>query len=1307
MRVGAETFVGRRDELARFAAVLAEWAPARSGLRVLRRQWRPGSAGVADERRSPVVLVHGLGGTGKSRLLRQFQKMAAGELQEWPVAVGRIRTAWLDWEDEQRDDPGKYAELEGPSLVTVLDAVQRAVTDAFGDKGPAVTRVDQKFGDYRAGAARMPEYAARFAGLLAPGGQPASGFTTEDAATLLRSALSAGLVLSGHPAGVLGMTPDQLANAGQAGGRLSATAVRAVTGRRQGDITASEYDLVTDPARELTRRVATAVAAAADKVPLVVFLDTGEVIGDRAWGWLRRVMAGTGPRVAWVVGARFETEAEAGPDSPVAQFVRDIGDQYLRLMSPTRFDDEMISAYLASRPGVPSCSPTHIDLIARFTRGLPLAVSFTATLLEEGQPVEEACREIDDGQPSSVVSRLARRYLVHAEQRAYPPDDPRRGDLAKILGLALAYTDLRSDPDLLAAMWDTDQPLAEFEDLSRRHDFVLPVSRRLHEDVLITLRADLLDPYRRASVRGMSKQALGLLTARLGRARRRCPELDGQLEDSEYTRTLLAVLWHTLWLDNQAGLDLLTSMLPILLVGNERTAHAAVALVDSFAGTFTPAQLGHLSLLSRQQQMFVGGGRRRRPTGRQVRVAEISMQGLDLVPPAATGADLIGSAEDRQAALHILRAYHQRQDLQDRAAAIASLQAAAACAASATMRQAIGSEAYSTAKWWVWAAARQGCAPTAADLAVAQVAASMLPASADAWHTCAVALDLAGRRAEALAAYDQAVAAEPGNATFHLNRGSLLHALHRYEDALAAYDQALAIRSGYAQVHDSRGHVLDDLGRHQEAVTAYNQAAAERPGSADACAARGHALHDLRRYEESLAEYDQAVAAEPGTANFHRGRGKVLRALHRYEDALAAYDQALEINSGYAQVHDSRGHVLDDLGRHQEAVAAYNTALARCDQALADRPGSADALADRGHALDDLRRYEESLAAYDQAVAAEPGNADFHRSRGSLLCAMHRYQDALAAYDQALAAEPGTADGHCHRGYALHDLGRFEDAVAAYDQALAADPGNAGVLSNRGDALRHLGRLAEALAAHDQALAIAPTDPFLIHMRGITLAAAGRAREALAACDEALSILPGYAKAHRTRGSMLTLLGRLEEALISHDQALALDPQSAEAHADRGFTLAVMERPHDALAAADQALAISPLLAAGHRARGFALFALGRDDEALAAHDQGLALNPRSTLGHTGRGLVLDEMRRPGEALCAHDQAVALEPNNAWAHTARAWTLLDMCRYPEALAAVDQALALAPDFAAAINLRERTLRQLENPPEDYLEHPPE
>ena len=225
-------------------------------------------------------------------------------------------------------------------------------------------------------------------------------------------------------------------------------------------------------------------------------------------------------------------------------------------------------------------------MIARFTSGLPLAVSLTATLLAEGQPVEEVCREADDGHPSSVVSQLARRYLVHAEHQAYAPDDPRAATSAKILGLALAFGDLRDDPDLLAALWDIEDPLATFQDLARRHDFVLPVSRRLHDDVRDTLRTDLLDPYRRTGPARSTSAHSPWCSPDWTRMRHRWPTLDEQLAHIGFTTALLAALWHTLWMDNQAGLDLFIQILPVLAAADPPAAEAAADISGHVRGHF-------------------------------------------------------------------------------------------------------------------------------------------------------------------------------------------------------------------------------------------------------------------------------------------------------------------------------------------------------------------------------------------------------------------------------------------------------------------------------------------------------------------------------------------------------------------------------------------------------------------------------------------------------------------------------------------------------------------------------------------------
>jgi tetratricopeptide (TPR) repeat protein len=1052
---------------------------------------------------------------------------------------------WLDWEDEQRDDPGSYAGAAGPSLVTVLDAFQRAVVAALGRDGRAVERARQAFGEYRQGAARMPEYAARFADVVAQSRQPGSQFTSQDAAALAKTAASAGLVVIGHPGGVLGLSPDQLGAAAQAGGHLSEAAIRAVTRKKPGEISPEEYDLVTDPARELTRRAAAAVHTIAGLGPLLVLLDTGEVIGDRAWSWLRRVMTHTGSRVAWVVGARFETEAEAGADSPVAQFVRDIGDEHLVLMSPTRFDDAMIRAYLESRPSARSYSNEEIGAIARFTGGLPLAVSLTATLLDEGQPVEIVCREVEHGHPSSVVSQMARRYLVHAESRAYPADDPRRDDLAKILGLALAFEDLRNDPELLATLWDIQDPLDAFQDLARRHDFVLPTSRRLHQDVRSTLLTDLVDPYRRARTREINQRALTLMLTRLARMRQRWPTVDEQLDHTRFTTALLAALWHTLWADNQAGLDLFVDVLPILATADLPTADAAAAIMDQLAGTFDQDQRRDLDLLTYVHDVWPRAFPRNWPSDPggaatdMVRRAEITLPGLALHPPNPAAEDrLIGGPGDRQVSVMILRAGLLARDNDE--AAVATLRTAATQTSSTRLRQVIGAQAGHIANRLIFA--RSGFAgpgayavPSATGLAAAEIAAEMLTDNAMAWNTYGAALKEAGRLEEALAVFDQALVLDPANAIAHSNRGAALVSLGRSEEALAACDQALALDPANARAHGNRGAALVSLGRSEEALAACDQALALNPDDARAHAARGATLVNLGRSEEALAACDQGLTLYPDDAPLHAARGAVLVSLGRFEEALAACDQGLTFDPANAPLHAARGMVLGSLGRFEEALAA-------CDQGLTLDPANAVLHATRGAMLGGLGRFEEALAACDQGLTLGPANARAHATRGEALVSLGRFEEALAACDLGLTLGPYDAVLHATRGEALVGLGRLEEALAAYDQALALDPDNAVLHATRGEALVGLGRLEEALAAYDQTLALDPDNAGVHDNRGYTLLGLGRFEEALVACEQALALDPDDATAHENEGIVLAAIGDLDQALAQFDAADRLAP---------------------------------------------------------------------------------------------------------------------------------------------------------------------
>ena len=1297
-------FVGRTDELARFGTLLAELvADGSAGIgRLARRR----SGLQAGDGKSRVVLVHGLGGSGKSQLLRHFRRMVQGSLAGAPVSARSVRVVWLDWEDERQDDPGSYAAMGGPSLVTVLDAVQKAAVSASGNSARAVEQTNRAFSDYRDGAARMPEYAAGFADVLGQSRTSGSPFTSEDAAALAKAAASAGLLAVGHPVGFLGLTPEQLTAAAQASGHLSAAATRALTGKKPGEVSPQEYELVTDPTGELIRRVAAGVRTMASQAPLVILLDTGEVIGDRAWGWLRRVMMNTGSRVIWIVGARFESEAEAGANSPIVQFIRHIGDEHLILMSPTRFDNTMIRSYLEHRQTVRSYTNAEIDLIAGFTKGLPLAISFIATLLDQGQPVREACQELDDGYPSSVVSRLARRYLVHAEQQTFPAADPRRDDVTKILGLALAFGDLRNDPELLAALWNIElaEVQAAFEDLANRHDFVLPISHRLHDEVRDTLRTDLLDPFQRARAEQINRRALALFSDRLARMGLRWPTVDDQISHTDFTASLLGALWHALWADNQKGLDLFIYLLPVVAVVDPPTADAFTAMIEHFSVTFNQEQLRDLDLLTQTQpnaildDLLLG----RESTTRIARRVKITLSGLALraIDPY-TDDYVIGEPGDRQVAVMILQASLYAGELDE--TAVRTLQTAARQVSSTRLREAIGSQAQAIGTRLLWGDQARSFAHSALGAEAVKLATEMLPDNARVWEAHGAVLDEFGFSADAQAAHDRARAIDPGITGHFLpyfetdssrlgNRyrgvikrfgrdprakGFILTTRGRYEEGLAAFEQAVLLAPGDPSAHMSWGEVLLLLKRYDEALAVYDQAVRLTHGDPAIYASRGKALRYLGRYEEALAAFEQAVLLAPDDLSAHISWGEVLLLLKRYDEALAVYDQAVRLTHGDSAIYASRGKALRHLGRYEEALAAY-------EQVLAARPGDPDATIHRGMMLIELGRYGEVLAAFDRGLFSSSDHPD-HVSRQEALRHRSRYEVALAAYEQVLAADPSDLGTARNRGLVLIALGRYGEALAAYNQALLLAPDDPAGHAIVGEILRYRGRHEEALAAYDRALVRNPSTPATHAGRGEVLRFLGRYEEALAAYDQAVLLAPDDPTAQAGRGEILRYRGHYEEALAAYDRALVHNPSTPAIQAGRGEALRFLGRYEEALAAYDQALVRDPSDTGAIRNLGFALMTVGRYEEALAAYDQAVTLEPDDPAGHTSRGEVLRLLGRYEEALAAYDQALVRDPSNADAFKNPGLALMSLGRYEEAMAAFDQALQRCPGTVAHEN----------------------
>ena len=294
----------------------------------------------------------------------------------------------------------------------------------------------------------------------------------------------------------------------------------------------------------------------------------------------------------------------------------------------------------------------------------------------------------------------------------------------------------------------------------------------------------------------------------------------------------------------------------------------------------------------------------------------------------------------------------------------------------------------------------------------------------------AVALQRAGRIAEAITAYQQLLARWPRLADCWYNLGVLLRQARRFEAALDAYQKALDLGVRQPEeVHLNRGVIYaDHLARPDAAEHELQLALARNPGYLPALFNYANLCEDLGRREQAQAALERLLAIEP--AQFE--------ALARYAQLqpLAA-DNAAIIQRLRAALNDARasaadraalgfalGRLLDGAQSYPAAFAAY--AAANRDSRASAPPGFAYDRAQAERFIDDVIAHGAPYAP-DIAVAHD-------RPQPIFVCGMFRSGSTLS--EQLIARHPGVAAGG--------ELDLLNHLVAtelgAYPSALAALP---------------------------------------------------------------------------------------------------------------------------------------------------------------------------------------------------------------------------------------------------------------------------
>ncbi len=219
---------------------------------------------------------------------------------------------------------------------------------------------------------------------------------------------------------------------------------------------------------------------------------------------------------------------------------------------------------------------------------------------------------------------------------------------------------------------------------------------------------------------------------------------------------------------------------------------------------------------------------------------------------------------------------------------------------------------------------------------------------------------LSNRTADAIRAYDRAIALKPDYIDPYFNRGNALLCLQRNQEALASFDQAIALSPGLLVAHYNRGTVLQTLDRLPEAGESYRKVLALDPANVQARFNLGCIHLQMKQFDAALECMDRVIERAPERPEPYNNRGTALLRLGRYAEAVAAFSRALEIHPQSAEAYNNRGEA-------QLQLRNLDSALADVRRAVELRPQQGESRFLMGRLLREMKRYDEALQQFSVA----------------------------------------------------------------------------------------------------------------------------------------------------------------------------------------------------------------------------------------------------------------------------------------------------------------------------------------------------
>jgi putative PEP-CTERM system TPR-repeat lipoprotein len=545
------------------------------------------------------------------------------------------------------------------------------------------------------------------------------------------------------------------------------------------------------------------------------------------------------------------------------------------------------------------------------------------------------------------------------------------------------------------------------------------------------------------------------------------------------------------------------------------------------------------------------------------------------------------------------------------------------------------------------------------------------PKNAEVWMFSGTMLRAAGKPDQALAAFDKALAVQPGHHTAHVEKAYIEIAQGKFPAAKTDLDAARLVTPNSMLVAYTQAMLDFSQGRFAPAQETLQTILKNAPDHMPSILLSGAVELNLGAYQQAEQHLRKYLEANPNNVYARKLLAQTLLKSAHPDDAVAALAPALKqptqdaqllalAGESYMQVHDfnkASGYfeqaavlapkaavVHTSLGLSRLRMGEHDKAVSELQLATELDPASTSAGFALVQAQVASKDYDKALASVEAMAKRQPDNAAVQNLKGGVYVAKGEFGAARTAFEKALALQPNyfTAVSNLAQ-LDLRDK-KPDAARARFEAFLQKEPKNYGAMAALAELARIQGKQAEATSWLEKASAANPDAVGPALQLGAQYL---RTRQP----QQALTLARKFQTANPSNPDLLDMLGQAQ--LGSNDQAGALEtysklanvlPKSALPQMRLAMVHAAMKKDEAAEQDLHRALELQPGLIDARLAQIDLAMRRGKADQALAVARQIEQTAAQPTLGYVIEGDIQLSQNKPALALPAYRKAYQMTP---------------------------------------------------------------